>query len=101
MQFQRLRTPSCTTFTRHSDMYTPLSPVAVGRMLPTSMRAFPHAHRALLRPCSAAISRRSIGSSAPAKIMTATKNNEKSPLGAGTEGPHISMFLFWVHVVVQ
>ncbi|KAI0761929.1 alternative oxidase [Trametes elegans] len=70
-------------------MHVPLSPVTVGRVLPTSMRSFP-VHRALRLPCIASTSMRTFTSSGPRyDSITAKKANEKSPSGPGTEGPHI------------
>ncbi|KAH9854707.1 alternative oxidase [Lenzites betulinus] len=71
-------------------MHAPLSPVVVSRMLPASMKALP-AHRACLRPCiMAAFKPRSFATSSPSRAaIIAKKADEKSPLGPGTEGPHI------------
>ncbi|KAI0372172.1 alternative oxidase [Pilatotrama ljubarskyi] len=69
-------------------MYAPLSPLAVGRMLPTTMRTLP-THRAFLLPCVAATSKRSFTSSTRRSNITTKRPDEKSQLGPGAEGPHI------------
>lgn len=73
------------------------SPQAVGRMLPMTARALP-VRRALFTPCIASTtlySRRPFMSSSmrhDQNVLEAKKTDEKSYLGPGAEGPHISTY---------